>query len=102
MTGSIHIAYMLPLYHLAVAMRFFQSSPLGLLTKIYPFIGFESLIEYVLEKTISILAHYVHVMSFPENPLVRFCPLQHVGVEKLPWMNVATFITNTCRVWLPS
>lgn len=93
---------MFPLCHLTVAMRFFQLSPLGLLTKIYPFLGFEPLIEYVLETTISILAHYVHVMSFPENPLVRFYPLQHIGVEKLPWMNVATFITNTCRVCLPS
>jgi len=36
---------MLPLCHLTVAMRFSQLSRLGFVTKIYPFLSFESPLE---------------------------------------------------------
>jgi hypothetical protein len=102
MTGSIHMAYMLPLCHLTVTVRFFQSNHLGLLAKIYPLLGFEPLIEYAPETPTSIPTYYVHITRSLENPLLGFFSLQHMDIDKLPWINAAALITNTCRVWLPS
>jgi hypothetical protein len=102
MIGSIHIAYMLPLYHLAVVMRFFQSSRLGFVAKIYPFLGFESLIEYLLKSIIPIPTYRVHTTCSLENPLLGFFPLQHIHAKELPWSSDTALNKNTCKVWLPS
>jgi len=98
MTGSILIAYMLPLYHFSVVMRFFQSSRLGFVAKIYPFLGFESLIEYLLKLTIPIPTYSVHPTCSLENPLLGSFPLQHIHAKEFPWLNDTTFNKNTCEV----
>lgn len=50
MTGSMLIAYMLPLCHLTVALGFSQSNHLGFDAKIYPFLGFDRPIESYAEE----------------------------------------------------
>jgi len=98
MAGSIHIAYMLPLYHLTVVMRFFQPSRLGFVAKIYPFLGFASLIEYLLKSIIPITTYSVHPTCSLGNPLLGFFPLQHIRAKELPWLSDTAPNKNTCKV----
>ena len=70
MTGSILIAYMLPLCHLTLTLRFSQSSPPGLLAKIYPLLGFDPLLEYELDQVTSMPTYDVNIVC---------------SLEILPW-----------------
>jgi len=75
MTGIIVIASTVPLCHLAVALRCFQSSRLGFGAKIYPFIGFESHLELCTETGYPDDILPCALGIFLENPLLGFSPL---------------------------
>lgn len=75
MTGITVIASVFPLCHLAVALRFSQSSRLGFGAKIYPFLGFESHLEPCTETGYPDDILPCALGIFLENPLLGFLPL---------------------------
>jgi len=75
MTGTIVIASMFPLCHLTVALRFFQSSHLGFGAKIYPFLGFESHLEFPTETSYPDDVMPCALGIPLENSLLGFAPL---------------------------
>jgi hypothetical protein len=82
---------MSPLCHLTVTLRFFRLNRLGLVAKIYPLLSFDSPLEYLPEKTISMASYYVHITGSLEKPLLEFSPLQH----KQQWK---TSLGAYCRI----
>jgi hypothetical protein len=76
----------------------FPINPPWFVTKIYPFLGFESSLEYLPGIIISKATYHVHVVSLLEIPLMGFLFLQHISFDEFPGMNIAMFTTNTCKV----
>jgi hypothetical protein len=80
----------------------FTAKPPWFVTKIYPFLGFDPLLEFPPKSTIPIGTYNVHIACFPENPLMGFVPFQHSRKRKLHWSGDAPPDKNACMVWLPS
>lgn len=81
MTAGLPIACNHPFCHLIVALGFLQSNRPGLCAGIYPFLGFDPLLEKYARSVILIAAPYVHLPCPLGNPLVGFFPLRRIKPE---------------------
>jgi hypothetical protein len=80
MTGNAVIASTFPLCHLSVALGFSRSSRLGFGAKIYPFLGFESHLEFLTETGYPDDVMPRALWHTPREPSLRICaPLAHCG-----------------------
>jgi hypothetical protein len=52
--------------------------------KIYPFLGFDSPLEYLPESITKMATHYMHITGSLLDPLMGFIPLQHFSAKELP------------------
>jgi hypothetical protein len=68
----------------------FPAKPPRFVPEIYPFVGFNFPLEFLPKPAISITTQYVHTMCSLKNPLLRFLPLQHLNLEKLHGIGLAT------------
>lgn len=55
-----------------MTLRFFQSIHLGLFAKIYPFLGFDSPLEYSPDTVILMRVYHAYMTNSLKNPLVEF------------------------------
>lgn len=75
------IAFIHPFFRLSADIGSSQPDRPGLCTGIYPFLGFDPLVEEYARPTIPIAALYVHLPYPLGNPLVGFCPFRHIKQE---------------------
>lgn len=75
------IAFIHPFFRLSADIGSSQPDRPGLYTGIYPFLGFDPLIEKYPRPTIPMAAPYVHLPYPLGNPLAGFCPFRHIKQE---------------------
>lgn len=73
----------------------FPTKPPRFVPEIYPFLGFNSPLEYLPKSAILITTHCVHTKCSLKNPLLGFSPLQHFSKGKFHRINFATSSSRT-------
>jgi hypothetical protein len=89
------MAYMLPLCHFIYDFEVFPANPPRFVPEIYPFLGFNSPLEFLPKPAISIPTYYVHKICSLENPLLGFSSLQHLGKGKFLRISLAKSLLKT-------
>lgn len=82
MAGSMLIAYILPLCHLSMTLRYFRTKSPRFVAGIYPLVGFKSPLELLKDPAIS-KNTTVRTRVLIRKPLLGFGPLQHFRFRKL-------------------
>jgi len=100
MAGSMLIAYILPLCHLSMALRYSRTNSPRFVAGIYPLIGFKSPLELfkdpAISKSITMRTRYASSkISF------GFLSPTAPSFQEFFLTDTAVSILNTCVVWLP-